>query len=196
MNIMNSRKSYLSGNSVFGVSVVVIITTFIIVYFLGVNEERKLTTNFFISLSVLGFILIVFMTYGLYRGIGLSDDFPKVTKIKAGDYLSVNSAGDSIHSPMIDFDGIEGVLVSIVFWIIATVVSIIFMLLIEFIAFYAIFIVVGILYWVYFRALKLVFNKASVTKGNIALSIGYSVFYAFLYLGWIYGVVYIVSQFR
>jgi hypothetical protein len=49
------------------------------------------------------------------------------------------------------------------------------------------------LYWVFFRALKFVFSKSTETKGDIGISAFYSLIYTVLYLGWIFGIVYLTE---
>jgi len=46
---------------------------------------------------------------------------------------------------------------------------------------------------VFFRALKFVFSKSIDTKGQIGLSVIYSMSYTILYLRWIFAIVYITT---
>ncbi len=79
---MKGRKTYLRGKSVFTVSLLVIGITILTVYLTGINYNRTITLNLYISLSIIGTSLFLFMTYGLYKGVGLRNDFPKFKNFK------------------------------------------------------------------------------------------------------------------
>lgn len=89
---MKGKKTYLRGKSVFTVSLLVIGITILTVYLTGENYNRTVTSNLYLSLSIIGTALFIFMTYGLYNGIGLRNDFPKFKNFKTGDIIS--SAGE------------------------------------------------------------------------------------------------------
>jgi hypothetical protein len=42
------------------------------------------------------------------------------------------------------------------------------------------------LYWMFYRALKLVFDKTSVCRGQWMPSLGYALLYTVLYTGWLF----------
>lgn len=192
---MNANKTYLKGKSVFIVSLVVIGVTILSVYLTGIQDDRSIITNSYISLSVIASTLFVFMTYGLHKGIGLKDDFPK---FKGFEGVNIFSEPVSIPElPDIDVDDELGsVFMAIILWIGVTIVFVLLLLLLEGIlgAFFLVFL--GMIYWVFFRALKLVFTKSQKTQGNINFSILYSLSYTILYTGWIYGLVYIAQLLR
>ncbi|WP_242610674.1 hypothetical protein [Aquimarina brevivitae] len=58
------------------------------------------------------------------------------------------------------------------------------------------FVILGMLYWVFFRALKLVFSKSPITKARFWTAATYAFGYTTLYLGWLYGLIYLVDWFR
>lgn len=132
------------------------------------------------------------MTYGLYTGIGLVDDFPKFRKFKRGDMIA--DVSPTFNTPSIDAgDGIGGLIVSILLWIAVTILTVVLLILLEAVFWVSLFIILAMLYWVFFRALKLVFNKSKDTKGQILLSAAYSIAYTLLYVGWIFGIVYLTE---
>jgi hypothetical protein len=49
------------------------------------------------------------------------------------------------------------------------------------------------LYWIFFRALRLVFKNSNRAKGSLLESIKWGVVYTTLYNFWIYGIFYITS---
>ncbi|MCC4214732.1 hypothetical protein [Leeuwenhoekiella parthenopeia] len=185
------KKNYLKGKTVFVVSILVILATFLTVWLTGINYNRAVTANLYLSLSIIGLILFLFMAYGLYKGVGLQDDFPKYKSYKTGDLFAYDING-TFKTPDADLGaGIGGLLLSIVLWIVMTLALIVLMLLLEALFWFSLFIIILMLYWVFFRALKLVFAKSNKTHGNLLLSILHSFTYTLLYLGWIFGIVYL-----
>ena len=156
---LKKKKNYLKGKTVFIISIIVIIATFLTVWLTGINYNRDITANLYLSLSVIGFILFIFMTYGLYKGVGLEDDFPKYRNYKKGDLFDYSPSG-TIDTPDTSVgDGIAGILMSILLWIVMTIVIILLIFLLEALFWFSLFIMIMMLYWIFFRALKLVFNK-------------------------------------
>ena len=192
---MKAKTTYLKGKSIFIVSIIVIAITVLTVYITGINYNRSITSNFYLSLSIIGAALFLFITYGLYKGIGLIDNFPAFKDFKLENKLG------SYFSPT-DFpdigiaEGILGILVSIVLWIVMSIVFALLLIFLEAFFWFSIFILLGMLYWVFFRALKLVFTKVKQTKDNLMLSIKYALSYTTLYLGWLFAIVYITEQLR
>lgn len=136
--------------------------------------------------------LFLFMTYGLYTGIGLIDNFPKFRNFKRGDI--VENTSPSLDLPSVSAgDGIGGLILSILAWIGMTILMIILLIVLEAIFWFSIFILLTMLYWIFFRALKFVFNKSKDTKGAIRISAAYSLGYTLIYVGWIFGIVYLTE---
>jgi hypothetical protein len=189
---LKAKQTYLKGKSVFKVSLLVIGITILTVYLTGENYNRTVTSNLYLSLSVIGAALFLFMTYGLYKGIGLTDNFPKFREFKTGELLA--NSGNGADLPSIDIgDGIGGVIMSILLWIAMTIILFVFLILVEAVFWFSIFIILAMLYWVFFRALRFVFSKSKETKGDIGISVIYAIGYTALYLGWIFGIVYLTD---
>ncbi len=176
-------------------SLLVIGITILTVYLTGENYNRTVTSNLYLSLFIIGTALFLFMTYGLYKGIGLTDNFPKFREFKTGDIIS--NSGVSPDLPSIDVgDGIGGLLMSILLWVGMTILIFVLLILLEAFFWISIFIILAMLYWVFFRALKFVFSKSADTKEDIGISAIYSLSYTVLYLGWIFGIVYLTEVLR
>ncbi|NER18348.1 hypothetical protein [Spongiivirga citrea] len=195
---MKPKPPYLKGKSVFIVSILVIVTTSLTVYFTGIESHRSITANFYWSLSIIGSLLFLFMTYGLYVGLGLQDDYPKFKLFKRGDLLPDIFTPDSTNIDITTDvgDGCEGVVISVLLWIGMTILFFLLFLLLEALFWISIFILLATLYWVFFRALKLVFSKSKETAGDIGVSAMYALSYTILYMGWIFGIVYLVEIVR
>jgi len=189
---LKTNQPYLEGKSVFIVSLAVIGLTSLTVYIIGIDFNRSLTSNLYISLGIIATALFLFMTYGLYNGIGLIDNFPKFRSFKSGDILGHTTP--DLGGPIIDAgEGIGGVLMSILLWIGMTILLIVLLIVLEAIFWFSLFILLTMLYWIFFRALKLVFSKSKETKGALGRSVLYSLAYTSLYVGWIFGIVYITE---
>ncbi len=192
---MKIKQNYLKGKSVFIVSLLVIGTTITTVYLTGINYNRSLTSNLYLSLGIIATVLFLFMTYGLYSGVGLIDNFPKFRNFRRGDLIGNTSSTFDI--PSIDIgDGVGGFILSIILWIGMTILIIILLIVLKAIFWFSIFIILAMLYWIFFRALKFVFNKSKDTKGDLGISVVYSLTYTLLYIGWIFGIVYLTKIMR
>lgn len=189
---MKSKQIYLKGKSVFTVSLFVIGITVLTVYLTGENYNRTVALNLYLSLTIIGTTLFLFMTYGLYKGIGLTDDFPKYREFKIGNII--NQSGTTPDLPSIEVgDGIGGLILSILLWIGITILIFVLLILLKAFFWISIFILLTTLYWVFFRALKFVFYKSTKTKGDIEISAVYALTYTVMYLSWIFVIVYITE---
>ena len=74
--------------------------------------------------------------------------------------LEVNETGTVLEVG----DGIGGLIMSILLWIGMTILIFILLILLEAFFWVSIFIILAMLYWVFFRALRLVFSKSPKTK--------------------------------
>ncbi len=192
---MKAKKTYLKGKSVFIVSLLVIGITILTVYLTGENYNRTVTSNLYLSLTIIGTALFLFMTYGLFYGIGLKDNFPRFREFKTGEFIA--NSGTAPDLPSIEVgDGIGGLIMSILLWIGMTILIFVLLILLEAFFWVSIFIILAMLYWVFFRALRLVFSKSPKTKGDIVISAIHALTYTILYLGWIFGIVYLTEILR
>ena len=192
---MKIKQNYLKGKSVFIVSLLVIGITILTVYLTGINYNRNLTSNLYLSLGIIATALFLFMIYGLYSGIGLIDDFPKFRNFKSGDLMA--NATPTFDTPNIEVgDGIGGLILSILLWIGMTILIIVLLIVLEAVFWFSIFIILAMLYWIFFRSLKLVFNKSKDTKGDIGISAVYSLTYTLLYVGWVFVIIYLTEMMK
>ena len=132
------------------------------------------------------------MTYGLYIGIGLIDNFSKFRNFKTGDFIANGGTGPTVEIPAVG-DGIGGLILSILLWIAMSILFVILLIVLEAILWISLFIILAMLYWLFFRALKFVFNKSKETKGDIGIAAVYSLAYTILYVSWMFGIVYLTE---
>lgn len=192
---LKPKQPYLKGKSIFIVSLLVIVVTVLTIYLTGINYNRSLTTNLYASLAIIGTALFLFMTYGLYKGVDVVDDFPNYRNFKSGEFYSGDLPLD-VEMPDADVgDGCEGIVVAILMWIAMTILLFVLLIIFEVVFWVSLFVILMMLYWVFFRALKLVFSKSKDTQGDIGFSVLYAFGYTALYVGWIFGVVYLSEVF-
>ncbi|MFK7936292.1 MAG: hypothetical protein AB8G22_22450 [Saprospiraceae bacterium] len=189
---MKAKHTYLKGKSIFTVSLIVIGVTVLTVYLSGINYNRTVTANLYLSLSIIAACLFLFLSYGLYRGVELVDNFPKYRDFKSGDLIG--TSGETPDLPSVDVgDDIGGIILSIFLWIAMSILFLVLLIVFEAVLWFSIFIILSMLYWVFFRALKFVFYKSNETKGRLELAIFYAIGYTALFTGWIFGIVYLAE---
>jgi len=195
---MKLKQPYLSGKFIFWISLLVIVVTVISVYVTGVHANRSITSNFYLSLSIISFSLFAFLTYGLYYGFRLKDDYKGIEPPEVSDSTSALEVGFELP----DFEILdpgemgEGILLSILLWLAISIGLFGFMILTDVVFAYSIVLILSMLYWLFFRALKLVFNKSAQTKGELLAALTYAMGYTIFYTGWMFSLVYLAQLFR
>jgi hypothetical protein len=168
--------------------------TVLSVWFYGLGKHRTVIENSFISTSILSFSFFLFITIGLYNGIKLKDNLGKMTdsiELEKLKFLK-NSFGEHGFD-FIDFDDFGGIILSVILWIIVSILigyvffffgAIVWVTMVTFVA---------MLYWIFYRALRLVFKNANECNGNISKSCLYGLGYTLAYNFWIYLIIVAVS---
>jgi hypothetical protein len=187
---MNFKGRLVTTNSVFSISLIVIALTIISIWLFGLGQHRTIFINSIFSTSVLSTSFFLFLTIGLYRGIKLKDNIGKIT-----DKLNITkpdlSGGFDIAPDIPDIgEGIEGLIVSVLFWLFFSVILLIFIWLFGAIFWTMVLFFIAMLYWIFFRTLRLVFKNSIKCKDNLFKSIAYGIGYTTLYNFWIYGIIF------
>jgi hypothetical protein len=171
-----------------------------------------------ITLYIVAAVLFAFLTIALYQGVRVQrsrtdrpnwrsllrrnqDEQPRITADAALDVAGV--AADvigSIDVKDIDLpdlsdggDDLVGCILAIVLWIGVTLVIIIVLPLLIELVWAVAFILIAVLYWIFYRALRVVFIQSRRCQGNWPRSLGYAGFYTLLYMGWLFVVLLIVK---
>jgi len=177
------------------ISLMVIALTIAGVYLWRLGNHDVFFENSFLSTTVLSVTFCSFITVGLFQGSKSKSSGDIVT----GPTKQANPADTSQPNPATDdeFNGmIAGVVTSMLLWILAAIVLAVSLwafgkwLVIPLVVFAA------MLYWIFFRALRLVSRHSKRTRGDLPMSVIFGVFYTFLYNFWIYGIFFLVGQFR
>ena len=166
------------------------------VYFWGVGKHHTFFENSIISTSILSIAFFLFITIGLFNGMKLKDNLGQIVdSYKVVD--TSNIAGDFISSgPIADGDGIGGIILSILLWIVAAIVLAIALWVFSNVLVVVVLIFAAMLYWVFFRALRLVFKNSNKSKGDLMESVKHGLMYTFLYNFWIYGIFILTQYFK
>ena len=182
-------KKLVTSKTVFTVTIVVIVLTTLSIWLFGLGKHRTIFANSILSTSILSVAFFLFLTVGLYKGIKLKDDIGKLTdKLKPSKIPNLADAaagGDFIHVS----DGIEGIILNIVLWVVVTILIALFLWLFGAVVWTGIIVFIAMLYWIFFRALRLFLKYSNKCKGNLTTSIAYGLGYTTLYNFWIYGII-------
>lgn len=192
---MTSQKTYqlIESKTIFRISILVALLTILGVYFWGLGQHRTFFENSIISTTILSVAFFLFITIGLYRGVKLKDNLGQITaeKISMYDTLDVTehtshhqSSGTEVDAD----DGIIGVLIAFVLWILWAIFVAVALWIFSNVIAIVIAAFAAMLYWIFFRALRLVFKNSNKSKGNLLESIRFGLTYTLLYNFWIYGI--------
>ena len=193
--ILTTERKLVSSKSIFTVTIFVAVLTILSIWLFGLGQHRTIFENSILSISILSFAFFLFLTIGLYKGIKLKDDIGKITdKLKTENILNQSSESsdfDSSKTIIPDFDDGEGsgILISILAWISYTIFFIFIFWLFGTILWTGILFFVAMLYWVFFRAVRLILKKSKICRGNLISSCKYAAGHTLLYNFWIYGLI-------
>lgn len=182
-------KNLVTSKSVFTITIFVIVLTFISIWLFGLGQHRTIFENSILSTSILSVAFFLFLSVGLYKGIKLKDDMGKLTdKLKPSKIPNLANVGQGADFILVG-DGIEGVIVSIILWLVVTILIALFLWFFGAVLWTGIIVFIAMLYWIFFRALRLVFKNSNKCKDNLAASLAYGLGYTVLYNFWIYGII-------
>ncbi|MGU3375681.1 hypothetical protein [Chryseobacterium sp. M5A1_1a] len=189
------QRSLLETKYLFYSTVGIIAIVILSVWISGKGDHRSLFQNSILSTSILGGGFFLFISLGLYFGLKLKDNVGSIlNKERLKKYpdkvLSIRSFD---FDPPAVGDGIGGAILSIILWIVFSIVLIYFSYFIGLFFWSALLFLGAILYWIFFRALRLVFKNSGKCKGNLLKSFRFGFFYSFLYVFWVYGIVFLMK---
>jgi hypothetical protein len=195
---MKKPKTYhlIESKSVFKITLIVIFLTILGVYFWGLGVHHTFFENSIISTTILSLAFFLFITIGLYNGVKLKDNLGQVIdQYKIVDTSDISA--DFVSSgPMVDGDGIGGIILSILLWIVMAIVLAVGLWIFSNVLAIVILAFIAMLYWVFFRALRLVFKNSNRSKGNFLESVKWGFTYTVLYNFWIYGIFFLTGYLK
>jgi len=199
--MIKTTRKLLFGKTLFIAFAVTIIITILLVYLTGLQSHRAIMDNALISFSILAFCFFLFLFIGLYNGLNVIDNYSHKLEImwrKAKDNLPDDTfSGDSMDiSGFSDAgDDIGGIIVGIIFWIIFSIILVTLLITFQAVIWLSIIWLTMAIYWIIIRGLKLVFSKSQKCQNDLVKSLLYAFGYTTLYIGWIYGVIFISTLF-
>lgn len=174
------------------ISFLVAALTLISVYFWGLGQHRTFFENLMISITILSLVIFLFISIGLYRAVNVVHETDVQENASPAGKLDLfhNSAdlASGIEAPDFDADDLGGILVSILLWIGWAILVAMAVWFFSEVIVVAIGSFAAMLYWIFFRALRLIFNNSNQCRGNIWESLRNGAFYTVLYNFWIYGI--------
>jgi len=196
MSILSKRNIYkpiyITTKNFFIVTLIVIFLTITATWIFGLGQQRKMYENSILSTTILSVVFFFFITIGLYKGVKLKDNIGKITdKIKLGNVPSI-SEFDVVPSQAHEFgDSIIGIFIAVLFWLLISILFILLIIFFSTIIWAILLIFAAMLYWIFFRALRLVFKNSKKCRGDLRKSIAYGFSYTIIYNFWIYGIIWL-----
>jgi len=195
---LTSKYKILNSRNIFIITLIVITLTIITVWLFGLGDHRSFFENSLLSTTLLSVAFFLFISIGLFKGIKLRDNLGEITdrfdpsKI---DFIREAVADRSIEDAPDISEGIFGIIISLILWFIMAVVISYLCWAFGAIIWFSILTFIAMLYWIFFRALRLVFKKSEKCKGNYSNSILYGLSFTILYNFWIYAIIFMIMHF-
>jgi len=189
------RRSILETKYLFYSTLAIIAIVIVSVWISGKGDHRSLFQNSILSTSILAGGFFLFISLGLYYGLKLKDNIGSIlNKERLKKYPDTAPTIDNFDfdSPIAG-DGIGGAILSIILWIVFSIVLIYLSYFVGLFFWSAILFLGAILYWIFFRALRFVFKNSGKCKGDLLKSFGFGFFYSFLYVSWMYGIIFLIK---
>jgi hypothetical protein len=183
----------ISSKSVFLISLLVLALTIVAVWLFGLGQHRSLFVNSLLSTTILSLTFFLFVSIGLYKGIKLKDNLGEV--IDKVDFKKIPEVGP-IEAPsgvpdLDDAEGIIGIVLGILLWLLITGLFLVCIWWVGAIFWFSILLFAAMLYWIFFRALRLVFKNGNRCKNKLKESVLYGLGYTILYNCWIYLIIFV-----
>ncbi|MEG0925349.1 hypothetical protein [Chryseobacterium sp.] len=153
------RRSFLETKYLFYSTLAIIAIVIVSVWISGKGDHRSLFQNSILSTSILAGGFFLFISLGLYYGLKLKDNIGSIlNKERLKKYPDKAPTIDNFDfdSPIAG-DGIGGAILSIVLWIVFSIVLIYLSYFLGLFFWSAILFLGAILYWIFFRALRFCF---------------------------------------
>ncbi|MBO0357708.1 hypothetical protein J0X19_07105 [Hymenobacter sp. BT186] len=189
----------LPSKQVFYTTISIATLTLLAVWFVGLQQQWSIFKDSLISLTILSTAFLTFITVGLYEGVRLHDDVGNLLDYIRRVPFPESFADVSLELPKADLDdgeGCGGIIIAVFLWLLAAVAAIFLLWCFAAVAWVVLLVFAGMLYWVFFRALRLVFRHSRMCKGRFSMSLRYGLAYTLLYNFWIYGIILAVHYLR
>ena len=194
---MNLKSRFLVETKMLSFLTLGIITLVILcVWISGIHSHRTLFQNSIISTSILATAFFLFVSTGLFFGLKLKENVGAiVSREKLKNITDKRPKFDNIDVGIPDVgdgDGCAGVIISIALWFFLGLLAVFLLYFLGIFIWATILILIAMLYWIFFRALRLVFKNSKNCRDDLVKSLGIGIFYSFLYISWIYGIIFLL----
>lgn len=190
------NKIFLETKFTFYASLVIILLVVLSVWISGRNSHHTLFQNSIVSITILAISFFLFVSISLYNGVKLRDNLGSIfskEKFKEISKSTSDIAPTNLDVPDAGSDGIGGIIFGIIAWIFFTIALLIMLYIIGIFFWSVLFLFLAMLYWIYFRALRMIFKNSGKCKGDLLKSFGFGFIYSALYVSWIYGIIYLLK---
>lgn len=192
---MKASRKLLFGKTLLVVFIATIVVTVLLVYLTGLTSHRSIIDNALISLTILAICFFLFLSYTLYNGLDVNDNYShklhfmwKRATTELPESTWAREVVSNAEIPDVG-DGLAGIILGIVLWILFSIVLVFLLVAFQAIVWITIVLVAIAIYWVLIRGLKLVFSKSEICQGNLTKSTLYALAYTTFYIGWIYVII-------
>jgi hypothetical protein len=188
---MKKKRTYtlVETKDLFVISLIVVALMILAVYIWGLGQHHTFFEISIISTTIISIAFFLFITIGLYNGIKLKDNVGKITdRFKGIDAVDVPAELPSVDPPMDVGEGIAGIIAGILLWIVVAIVLAVSLWVFSNVVVIVVMTFVAMVYWIFFRALRLVFKNSNKSKGDLMESMRWGLTYTVLYNFWIYGI--------
>ena len=193
MSVKTKRK-LLFGKTLLIAFAATIVVVVLLVYITGLSTHRSILHNAWISATILAIGFFLFLSRGLYIGLNVVDDYSHKLQIYWKKRRKSNAILDA-NPHLGDFpDAGDSIIGAIIMWIFMTLALIMLLALFEVVIWAALLLMLLAIYWIFIRALKLVFSKSSECEGDLVKSCTYAFGYTLFYVGWLFLVIFISTK--
>jgi hypothetical protein len=192
------RSIYKKPKLLFQIMITIFLIIIISTLFWGLGKEKTLIQISLYSVTFIDLCMLIYLFIGLYSG----EDFDESDEHSPDNMNTVpwkipnKWKGNNSSIPIDTFfgsadfsDGIEGCLVQILLWIVISIVIFVAIYFLGDILIAAYIIFSNALYWIFWRASRIVFAYGSITRGSILKSLGIATACTALYSSWIFGII-------
>lgn len=148
---------------------------------LELDPTRVFVNNYLIGASAISILFLIFVVWGLYRGVIIEDDSAQnllnPVRIQKPGILSIKWLTEFISVA----DGLEGIILGVLLWIIFAVVLFVIIFVFGIVLWIVLFLFGSFVYLIFFRLLKPLFSDTIKCRHNFTRSLGFGLLYMFLY---------------
>ncbi len=201
-----SRYPVWSAKAITIIAILAVASIYVLVFWLSYSS---IIVELQITLMVIAIVMFAFLSVGLYKGVRLERphiEQPVYKPLRSGSTSSPSSdqsesaasnkssTGGNVLQFMFESLGnvgdiggndLAGCLTSILVWVGIAILFVVILPILAEIVWATVFVLILAFYWIFYKAFRLVFAKSRMCRGQLLLSIRYSLLYTVVYTGWL-----------